>query len=174
MRPKSEIRLPMTMTSRFDNMKSSSKFFDTDVFFLPSLVTGPRFMSVSLLVLVLGQFSFIRDWAEIQIDQNTSVWVLPDIWGLGRVRDTKVGTNVNKKLLNAAKCQGYSFYGFWVINGKPTGGKNILPTYNHFHNILRLSDDVLPTFLFTTSEAMRNYELLHELPNDLTFRILGN
>ena len=26
-------------------------------------------------------------------------------------------------LLNAAKCQGYSFYGFWIIKGKPTGGK---------------------------------------------------
>ena len=26
-------------------------------------------------------------------------------------------------LLNAAKCQGYSFYLFWVIRGKPTGGK---------------------------------------------------
>ena len=24
-------------------------------------------------------------------------------------------------LLNAAKCQGYSFYVFWVIKGKPTG-----------------------------------------------------
>ena len=23
-------------------------------------------------------------------------------------------------LLNAAKCQGYSFYHFWVIKGKPT------------------------------------------------------
>ena len=26
-------------------------------------------------------------------------------------------------LLNPAKCQGYSFYHFWVIKGKPTGGK---------------------------------------------------
>ena len=26
-------------------------------------------------------------------------------------------------LLNAAKCQGYSFYRFWVIKGKPTGGE---------------------------------------------------
>ena len=26
-------------------------------------------------------------------------------------------------LLNAAKCQGYSFYCFWVIEGKRTGGK---------------------------------------------------
>ena len=25
-------------------------------------------------------------------------------------------------LLNAAKCQGYSFYRLWVIKGKPTGG----------------------------------------------------
>ena len=25
-------------------------------------------------------------------------------------------------LLNAAKCQGYSFVGFWVIKEKPTGG----------------------------------------------------
>ena len=26
-------------------------------------------------------------------------------------------------LLNAAKCHGYCFYHFWVIKGKPTGGK---------------------------------------------------
>ena len=26
-------------------------------------------------------------------------------------------------LLNAAKCQGYSFYHFWVIKGKPTEEK---------------------------------------------------
>ena len=25
-------------------------------------------------------------------------------------------------LRNAAKCQDYSFYRFWVIKGKPTGG----------------------------------------------------
>ena len=31
-------------------------------------------------------------------------------------------------------------------------------TYNHFHNILRLSD-VLPSFPFTTSETMRDYYL---------------
>ena len=27
-------------------------------------------------------------------------------------------------LLNAAKCQGYTFYCFWVIKGKPTGGES--------------------------------------------------
>ena len=54
---------------------------------------------------------------------NTPVWVLPNIWRLGQVMDTKFGTNVsNKILLNAAKFQGYSSYRFWVIKGKPTGG----------------------------------------------------
>ena len=39
--------------------------------------------------------------------------------------DTKFGTNVsNEKLLNAAKCQGYGFYPFWVIKRKPTGVLN--------------------------------------------------
>ena len=47
---------------------------------------------------------------------NNPVWVLPNIWRLGQVGDTKFGTNVsNKILLKAAKCQGYSFYRFWVI-----------------------------------------------------------
>ena len=55
--------------------------------------------------------------------RNTLVWVLPNIQRLGQVMGTKFGTNVsNRMLLNAAKFQGYSFYGFWVINRKPTGG----------------------------------------------------
>ena len=37
---------------------------------------------------------------------------------LGRVRNTKLGTNVsNEILLNSAKCQGYSFYRLWIIMG---------------------------------------------------------
>ena len=31
-------------------------------------------------------------------------------------------------LLNVAKCQGYSFYRFWVITGKPIGGVKLHPT----------------------------------------------
>ena len=54
---------------------------------------------------------------------NTPVWILPNIWRLGRVMDTTFGTNVsNRMLLNTAKFQGYSFYRFWVIQRKPTGG----------------------------------------------------
>ena len=33
----------------------------------------------------------------------------------------------NKMLINAAKFQGYSFYRFWVITGKPTGGVKYPP-----------------------------------------------
>ena len=59
---------------------------------------------------------------------NIRVWVLPNIWRLGRVMDTKFGTNVlNRILLNAAKLQSHSFYRFWVIKGKPTGGGGELP-----------------------------------------------
>ena len=54
--------------------------------------------------------------------RNTLVWVLPNMWRLGRVMDKEFGTNVsNRMLLNAAKFQGYSFYCFWVIKGKSIG-----------------------------------------------------
>ena len=62
------------------------KFLFIAMIFLSSLVSGPSFMSISLLVLELWQFSFLKDWPEIQeLDIPLS------------------------KLLNAAKCQGYSF-----------------------------------------------------------------
>ena len=46
---------------------------------------------------------------------NTPVWVLPNIWTLRRVRNTKFDKNVSyKMLLNAAEGQGCSFSLFWV------------------------------------------------------------
>ena len=82
-----------------------------------SIITGSGVMTIFLL----------------EIDQksrNTTIWVLPNIWRLGLVRDTIFGTNVsNEMLLNTAKCQGYSFYRFWVIKGKAIGGKITL----HIH-----------------------------------------
>ena len=51
---------------------------------------------------------------------NTPVWVLPNIWRLGQVMDTKFGRNTsNRMLLNATEC--YSFYFCWVIKGESTG-----------------------------------------------------
>ena len=106
-------------------MTSSSISFGVFFFFflllLSSLVTGPSLMSISFLVLKLWQFLFIKGLTRIPKIGNTPVWVLLNIWRLGRVRNTKFGTSVsNKMLLNPAKCQGYSF---WVIKGKPTGGE---------------------------------------------------
>ena len=55
---------------------------------------------------------------------NKLVWALSNIWRLGQVRDTKFGPDIsNKMLLKAAKFQGYSFYHFWLIKRKPTGGE---------------------------------------------------
>ena len=58
---------------------------------------------------------------------NTLVLVLPNVWRLGQVRDTRFCRNASdEKLLNAAKCQVYSFHCFWIIKGKATGGKYTL------------------------------------------------
>ena len=119
----------ITIMSQFSDMTSSSKFFDVVLFLLWSLITGLSFMSIPSLVVELWQFSFIRDWnTEIE---NTPLWVLPNIWRLGQVGDSKFGTKVsNKILLNAAKCQGCSFHVFWVIKAKRTGGSKITPPPN--------------------------------------------
>ena len=71
---------------------------------------------------------------------NTPVWVLPNIWRLERVIDIKFNANVsNIMLLNAATFQGYSFYRFWIIKGKPTGGRgkiNPTPTQIRVNDML--------------------------------------
>ena len=72
---------------------------------------------------------------------NTPVWVLPNIWRLGQVLDPKFGTMYvsNRMLLNAVKFQGYSFYRFWIIKGKPTGGRgkiNPTPTQIRVNDML--------------------------------------
>ena len=86
------------------------------------------FMSISLLILVLWKFSFIKGWPEIRLSETPLSGFCSilgqdrDVWILGQDRDVKLGpNNSNKLLLNAAKCQGYSFYRFWVIKGKPAG-----------------------------------------------------
>ena len=127
----------MTITSQFADIRSSSNFIDVVLFLLSSLFNDQIFMSTSSLVLELWQFSFISDWPEIR---NTFVWVLPNKWKLGQVRNTKFATNIsNKMLLNAAKFQGYSFYCFWVIKGKPIGiFKNYLSVIASKTGLLRV------------------------------------
>ena len=103
-------------------------FFGVAVFLLPSLVIRPSLMSISSQVLEFFTIFFYKRLTRNPKIGNTHVWVLPNIWRLGQVRDTEFGTDVsNEMLLNAAKYQGYIFYSFWVIKGKPTGGKPPLP-----------------------------------------------
>ena len=97
--------------------------FDVVLFLLPFLVSGPSFninIITSSGVMTIFFYKGLTRNPEIG---NTFVWVFANIWRLRWVRDAKFGTNVsNKMLLNAAKCQGYSFYRFWVNKGKPTAG----------------------------------------------------
>ena len=116
----------MKMTSQFADMTSSSNFVDVVLFLMLISVTGPSFISISSLVLELWQFSFIRDWPEIRklkISPSEFCPVSGD-WG-----DLRIPNVSNKILLNAAKCQCYSFYHFWVVKRKPTGGYNYPPSY---------------------------------------------
>ena len=112
------------MASQFLDMTSSPNFFDVVVFFLLRLVTYFKFNNVNIItgsgVMTIFVYKGLIRNPEIE---NTHIWILPNIRRLGWVKDTKFGTSVsNEKLLNAAKCQGYSFYLFWVIKGKATGG----------------------------------------------------
>ena len=90
-------------------MTSSSISSYVVVFLLSGLINGPSFTMISFLVLELWQFFFIRDWPEIRKSEipMSEFCPIPGEWC---------------KLPYAAKCQVYSFYRFWVIKGKPTGG----------------------------------------------------
>ena len=82
------------------------KWFWCYCVYFSSLATGPSLTSISLLAPYLWQFSFIKHRPEI--------WK-SELQRLRQVKDKKFVTNVsNEMLLNAAKCQGYSFYRFYV------------------------------------------------------------
>ena len=120
----------MTMTSWFSDMVPASYFFNGLLFLLSSLATGPGFMSISLMVLELWQFSFIKDWPEIRKSKIPPSGL--NIWRLGQVGNNKFDTNVsNKMLLNAAKSQGCSICRFEVIKGKPTRGRGVKLSPTH-------------------------------------------
>ena len=88
------------MTSWFSGMKLWS-FFNSVVFpLLIQVITGSGTMTIFIS----------KGLTRNPKIGNTPVCVLPK---LGRVRETKFDTNVsNRMLLNAAKCQGCSFYRF--------------------------------------------------------------
>ena len=108
------------MKSKFSDMTSSSNFLTLRISFV-KFSYWPQF-HVKIITGSRVKIIFYKGLTRNQKIGNTTVWVLP-VWRLGRVMDVKLGTNISDKmLLNAAKCQGFSFYQFWVDKGKPTGG----------------------------------------------------
>ena len=99
-------------------------FFDVSMFLLSSLVTGPRFMAISLLVLESWQLSFIKDWPEIWI---LDFWPISGDWGeLGIPNLAEMSLVKGYWMLENAS---YSFYHFFVIKGNPIGvGVKLPPT----------------------------------------------
>ena len=94
-------------------MKSSSIFFDFAMFlcskFHVNIIIDSGVRTVSVYK---GLFRNTENG-------NTLIWVLPNIWRKGLVRNMKFGMIISdKKLLNSTKCQGYSFDCFKVINNK--------------------------------------------------------
>ena len=126
----SGIRLPdcskLAINQKTDNHVTTFwkfiKFFWACSISLVKFSYWPKF-HVNIMTGVTKIFAYKGLTRNLEI-VNTPVWVLPSILRLGQVRDTEFGPNVsNKMLLNAPKCQGYGFYRFWVIKGKPTGGR---------------------------------------------------
>ena len=93
----------MVMTSQFVGMMSSLDFFNIILCLFSSLVNDPSFIWILSVALELWQFSsFIKGLTRNPEIRNTLIWVLPDIWRLEWLGDTKFGTNAsNKMLLNA-------------------------------------------------------------------------
>ena len=76
-----------------------------------NIITGSRIITIF----------FYKGLTRNQKVGNTPVWVLFNIWRLGRDMDIKFGTDVsNKMLLNAASFQGYNS-SFLSYCGKTNG-----------------------------------------------------
>ena len=105
-------------------------FFDVVLFLLSSLVTRSSFIWNIIAGSGVTTIYFYLEMTRNPDIGNTPVWVLPNIWRLGWVKDTKFDKDISNKMsINAAKPQGYSFQRFWVIKGKPTRGVKIPLTH---------------------------------------------
>ena len=112
----------MTTTSQFADMTLSSNFFVVVLFLLFKFSSWFKFHVNIITGSGVTTMLFYKG-----LTRNPEIGNTP-IWRLGRIKNTKFDTNVsNEMLLNAAKCQGYSFYRFWVIRGKPTGEIKLPP-----------------------------------------------
>ena len=97
-------------------------FFDVVLFLLSSLVTCPSFMSISLLVLELWTFSFIRDWPEIWLSEIPSEFCpISGDWGDLRISNL-TRMFLIKYIWMLRNASVIAFTVSWVIKGKPKWG----------------------------------------------------
>ena len=101
------------MTTQFSDMTSSSIFWRCFVSLVKFSYCSKFHINIITGSVIMTIF-FYKGLTKSPEIGNTPVWVLLDIWRLGWVMETKFRMNVsNKMLLNAEKCQGYSFYRFY-------------------------------------------------------------
>ena len=113
----------MAITPQFSDLNSLSILFDIAFFPLITFSYWSKFHVNLINGFGVMTISFYKGLTRNSEIRNMFIWVLLNIWKLGQAWNTKFGMNAsNKMLLNAAKYQGYSFYHFWVIKGKHTGG----------------------------------------------------
>ena len=124
-----------------------------------NIVTGSQIMTIF----------FCKGLTRSPEIRNTPVWVLPNTWRLGQVMDTKFCTNVSNRIsLNAANFQGYSFYRFWVIKGKPTRGEVKSPPPLPFLPGLGLN----PNFVLNSWVDVFLQSIITLLANFLSIKVL--
>ena len=100
-------------------------FFNVAVFPLSNLVTGPSFISMSLLVLELWQFSFIRDWPEIRKSEISPSAFYPNWDDLGKPNLARMSLIECHWMLRNARVTAFTV--FELLREKQHGGK-ITPT----------------------------------------------
>ena len=140
----------MAMTSQFFDVTSWSNFFWHCFVSLVKFSYWCKFHVNIICDSGVMTISFYKGQTRNPEIKNSPVWVLSNIWRLWWVRNTKYGTNVsNKMLLDAARCQGYGFYCFWVIKGKPTPLPPLPLTQ------IRLKVTLIWGMLITSADIMR-------------------
>ena len=103
----------VTLTSQLTDMASSSVFSCFRVFFLFGLVTGPTLIPISLLVLELWQFSFLRDWPEIRISEIRSSEFYPisgDCGELGKLNLACMNAELHYWILKSVRVTAYTVF----------------------------------------------------------------
>ena len=111
------------MTSHFPNMMPSSNFFWRCFVFLVEFSYLSKFHVNMIMVQELWQFVFIRDWPKIQkLEISPSEFCpISGDWGEKRIPNLS-RTSLIRSYWMLQNARGCSFYRFWVIKGKPTGG----------------------------------------------------